>query len=102
MKSYQNLFLKRWNSEVLFAQNMEDNWLHESYMNPNGMGGWSGYCLTQEMVDSYHMANGERPILGYNGDGTPIINPASGYMEKGSVQKQIQTGTIRTISIICM
>ena len=92
MKSYQNLFLKRWNSEVLFAQNMEDNWLHESYMNPNGMGGWSGYCLTQEMVDSYHMANGERPILGYNGDGTPIINPASGYMEKGFSTKADPNG----------
>lgn len=87
MKSYQNLFLQRWNSEILFAQNIDNNWMHESYINPNGMAGWSGYCLTQEMVDAYHMANGELPILGYNTDGSPVINPASGYVEKGFATK---------------
>lgn len=29
------------------------------------------------------MKNGEMPILGYNEDGSPIINPESGYVENG-------------------
>ena len=29
------------------------------------------------------MKNGEVPIWGYNEDGSPIINPNSGYVEKG-------------------
>jgi len=41
----------------------------------------SGQCPTQDLVDSYEMANGEAPITGYaDGDHlNPIINPASGY-----------------------
>ena len=52
-------------------------------MAANGMGGWSGLCPTQELVDAYEMANGSTPIIGYNADGTPIINGASGYSETG-------------------
>jgi hypothetical protein len=41
----------------------------------------TGPCPSQELVDSYEMANGEAPITGYaNADRTqPIVNPASGY-----------------------
>lgn len=41
----------------------------------------AGATPTQELVDSYDMANGEQPILGYaDADHLqPIINPASGY-----------------------
>ncbi len=41
----------------------------------------TGPCPTQEMVDSYEMANGEPPVLGYQDDAhlQPILNPASGY-----------------------
>lgn len=43
-----------------------------------------GLAATQEMVDSYFMANGKLPILGYDADGkTPIINVQSGYVEEG-------------------
>ena len=83
VKSYQELFLNRWNDEVLFARNM-GVWDHqERCTSPNGMGGWSGYCPTQELVDSYQMVNGEQPILGYNPDGSPIINEESGYSDAG-------------------
>ncbi len=33
----------------------------------------------QELVDAFLMKDGSRPILGYNADGSPIINPESGY-----------------------
>ena len=41
----------------------------------------AGTCPTQEMVDSYEMANGEPPISGYSDAQhlNPVINPASGY-----------------------
>ncbi len=41
----------------------------------------AGPCSTQDLVDSYEMANGEAPITGYS-DATrlvPIVNSASGY-----------------------
>ena len=41
----------------------------------------SGPCPTQDLVDSYEMANGETPITGYSDASrlVPIINSASGY-----------------------
>ncbi len=41
----------------------------------------AGPCPTQDLVDSYEMANGQVPITGYaNADRTtPIVNEASGY-----------------------
>ena len=86
MRSYQELFLVDWNDEVLFArtpQNDGSNEDLERHTSANGMGGWSGYAPTQEMVDAYQMEDGTQPIEGYNSDGSPIINPASGYQETG-------------------
>ena len=83
MRNYQELFYMRWNKEVLFARN-QSTWDHqERCTSPNGMGGWSGYCPTQELVDAYEMADGSTPILGYEAGGKPIINPESGYQETG-------------------
>jgi starch-binding outer membrane protein, SusD/RagB family len=41
----------------------------------------AGPCPTQDLVDSYEMANGEAPITGYSDASrlVPIINSASGY-----------------------
>ncbi|QNL50455.1 RagB/SusD family nutrient uptake outer membrane protein [Olivibacter sp. SDN3] len=43
----------------------------------------TGPCPTQELIDSYEMANGEPPILGYTDDDRtiPTINNSSGYDE---------------------
>lgn len=41
------------------------------------------WVLLGELVDAFYMKNGEMPILGYNEDGSPIINPESGYVENG-------------------
>jgi len=87
MRNYQELFYVRHNKEVLFARNM-GNWDHqERCTSPNGMGGWSGYCPTQELVDAYEMADGSTPILGYEANGQPIINPESGYRETGYAEE---------------
>ncbi|HBG40488.1 MAG TPA: RagB/SusD family nutrient uptake outer membrane protein [Porphyromonadaceae bacterium] len=43
-----------------------------------------GMAATQEAVDAYFMANGLKPISGYQSDEkTPIINSTSGYTEEG-------------------
>ena len=54
---------------------------------PLSLGGWSGLCPTQELVDAYEMADGTTPILGYNADGSPIINSESGYSEEGFTEE---------------
>jgi len=43
----------------------------------------AGPCPTQDLVDSYEMANGEAPITGYSDADNlkPIVNAASGYDE---------------------
>jgi len=47
-----------------------------------GFGGVAGTYPTQNLVDMYEMKDGTIPILGHNADGSPIINPESGYNEQ--------------------
>ena len=85
--SYYNMSLKRFsegNKEILFGRPENENlnsWL--AHHLPKGIGGNAAMGVTQELVDAFYMKNGEMPILGYNEDGSPIINPESGYVENG-------------------
>lgn len=45
----------------------------------NGGGAVLGCLPTQNLVDAYDMKNGKEAITGYDANGNPIINPASGY-----------------------
>lgn len=47
-----------------------------------GYGGSAGTYPTQNLIDMYEMRDGSIPILGHNADGSPIINPASGYSDE--------------------
>lgn len=47
-----------------------------------GYGGSAGTYPTQNLIDMYEMEDGSIPITGYNADGSPIINSASGYVEQ--------------------
>lgn len=85
--SYYNMSLKRFsegNKEILFGRPENENlnsW--QAHHLPKGIGGNAAMGVTQELVDAFYMKNGEMPILGYNEDGSPIINPESGYVENG-------------------
>lgn len=84
VKNYQNIFLDNWNREILWAKNIAgyDHWLNCA--DPVSFGCFAILDPTQEMVDAYEMEDGSTPILGYTDNGlTPIINPASGYVETG-------------------
>ena len=88
LKNYQEVFTVKNNSEILFARTEPELAYHqEMCAAPNSQGGWSGYCPLQTLVDSYEMADGSKPITGYNSNGIPIINPASGYQETGYVEQ---------------
>lgn len=87
MQNYKQIFEINWNDEVLFARNNDGNsgysFGQEANSNPISLNGYSGYSPTQEIVDAYEMENGEPPIDGFDVQGNPIINPASGYREFG-------------------
>jgi len=89
--SYYNMSLKRFsdgNKEIVFGRphnNDLNNW--QAHHLPKGVRGNAAMGITQGLVDAFFMANGERPILGYNDDGSPIINAASGYSERGFSDK---------------
>lgn len=82
-ESYQNIFIVDWNSEIIWAKPAGGFWEMDLACSPRFVKGWSGWGVTQEMVDAYFMKNGESPILGYNADGSPVINQKSGYVEEG-------------------
>lgn len=84
--SYQNVMFRRFdegNKEILFARNNNNRWEYDKHAQPRGTGGNGGLGVTQTLVDAFFMSNGLVPISGYNSNGSPIINTASGYTESG-------------------
>ncbi len=83
--NYSGIFKENWNPEVIFcsggyrsnatfmANTSPTSLLSGNY---NGSGQWGP---TQQQVDAYAMANGRYPITGYESDGTPQVDVASGY-----------------------
>lgn len=90
VKNYQELFYVNFNDEVIWTINDPAYNNIDAYSEPRGMAGavWQHQAPTQNLVDDYEMANGERPILGYNADMTPVINPLSGYTENGQTNTE--------------
>ncbi|MGL4293361.1 MAG: RagB/SusD family nutrient uptake outer membrane protein [Bacteroidales bacterium] len=83
-KDYSDVFLKRWNKELLFSRTISGyGW--RVITTPRAVGGnaYGGVGPTQKMVDSYAMANGYYPVTGYNADGSPVIDSRSEYVETG-------------------
>lgn len=88
-KSCRNVMLTDWNSEVIFSRKGSVNSRqyelcprHDGAPSGDVKGG-TGLSATQTMVDAFFMANGLSPVTGYNGDGSPIVNAASGYQTSG-------------------
>jgi hypothetical protein len=80
--SLKNVFLKDWNTEIIMAKTT-DLYSADKNGSPYTLGGWSSWGPTQSAVDAYFMSNGQAPVTGYNADGSPVINTASGYTETG-------------------
>ena len=58
MENYRYLFVENWNKEIIFAKNVAIYDQMERAAAPLSLGGWSGLCPTQELVDAYEMADG--------------------------------------------
>lgn len=84
-KNYTRYFNERVNDEnMLVYLRASDNDLYNLFpaFNPWNVNKELTTVPTQWLVDCYDMADGSEPILGYNGDNSPVINPASGYDEQ--------------------
>ena len=100
--SYYNLSLMRFsegNKEIIFGfPNAIDlgNW--QAHHLPKGIGGNAAMGVTQELVDAFFMEDGTRPILGYNEDGSPKLNPEcklyseNGFSTENEMRKTRWTG----------
>lgn len=84
--NYASLFFRgnSYNSEVIWSRpfdrlaDPETTYLDLS-LYPNGYNGFGQVHPLQNLVDDYEMTNGELPVLGYNSNGSQIINPDAGY-----------------------
>lgn len=84
-KSYTRYFNERSNTEnMLVYLRPPTNDLYNLFpaFNPWNVNKELTTVPTQWLVDCYDMADGSEPILGYNSDYSPIINPASGYNDQ--------------------
>lgn len=65
---------------------MDSGGYFDKQCTPRGMGlnGVGAICVSQSLVDAFFMKDGKMPILGYNSDGSPILNPdVDNYSESG-------------------
>ncbi len=83
MQNYTNIFLQNHNKEVLWATNYQAYQHLERCSNPIGYGGFSIMSVSQQLVDAYRDDQGRTIVTGYNTDGSPVINSATGYTETG-------------------
>lgn len=81
--SYRDVFLDSWNEEWILGRNNNSLGSYQRSSTPRLANGYASMGPTQQLVDTYRMSNGEEPITGYAGDGSPIINASSGYSETG-------------------
>jgi hypothetical protein len=94
--SYQNMLFTTanfGNKEILFARAYGDTDTYDRHAQPRGTAGNGGLGVTQTLVDAFFMKNGLPAITGYNADGSPVINAASGYNESGFSTEAVSAKT---------
>lgn len=84
--SYRDLFLDVWNIEWILGRNTNNIASYQRSCTPRLANGYASLGPTQQLIDAYRMEDGSVPITGYLADGSPIINPESGYSETGFSQ----------------
>ncbi|MFA7139798.1 MAG: RagB/SusD family nutrient uptake outer membrane protein, partial [Proteiniphilum sp.] len=82
IKSYQGVTFEEWNNEVIWGVWYTDGQgLNVRCLPPRVVKeGYGGFAPSVKLVDTYPMAkSGRYPVMGYNADGSPVIDPKSGY-----------------------
>lgn len=93
--SYKNLFMEDWNNEVIFAKPSGSFWEQQLASSPRFVSGWSGWGVTQEMVDAFFTRTGypvEKAADGtyfaadgsYSEDGFSTSTGDNGYTQAGT------------------
>ncbi|SEJ39835.1 Starch-binding associating with outer membrane [Dyadobacter sp. SG02] len=86
IKSYQGIFFKFWNSEVIWGRwlGAANAWVVRANPPRVVKEGYGGYSPSLKLVDTYPMAaSGRYPVTGYDANGYPVIDQKSGYREEG-------------------
>jgi hypothetical protein len=86
IKSYQGIFFKFWNSEVIWGRwlGAANAWVVRANPPRAVKEGYGGYAPSLKLVDTYPMAvSGRYPVTGYDATGYPIVDAKSGYREEG-------------------
>lgn len=85
IKSYQGGIFDKWNDELIWGKWTSGFDIIVRCSPPRVVReGYGGYAASIKLVDTYPMAkSGRYPITGYKADGTPIIDPKSGYVGDG-------------------
>jgi hypothetical protein len=86
IKSYQGIFFKFWNSEMILGRwlGAANGWVVRANPPRVVKEGYGGYAPSLKLVDTYPMAeSGRYPVTGYDATGYPVIDPKSGYQEEG-------------------
>lgn len=78
-EDYYGITTVNWNSEIIWTDGYKNRYYWGINTVPSGLSGYGGIGPTQQQVDAYAMSNGRYPITGYDSDGNPIVDPASGY-----------------------
>jgi hypothetical protein len=92
-KSYSGIFFSTWNPEIIFGKWEGDgaNWNRRALPPEIGLDyAYGGYSPSMKLVDTYPMqTNGRFPVTGYERNGYPVIDPASGYREEGFTENYV-------------
>lgn len=80
-EDYYGVYLETWNKELIFTSGYAGRWNLAVVTTPTVLNAYGGVGPTQQQVDAYAMSNGRYPINGYDENGMPQIDKASGYSE---------------------
>lgn len=93
--SYKELFMTDWNQEVIWAKPSGSFWEQQLASSPRFVSGWSGWGVTQEMVDAFFTKTGYPLLEGtdgkmyaadgsYSEDGFSTSTGDNGYTQSGT------------------
>lgn len=88
-EDYNGVLGKTWNSELIFTDGYKARSTLAMNVAPTSLGGtaYGAVGPTQQQVDAYAMSNGRYPIVGYNSDGSPVVDKQSGYDAATELEK---------------
>ena len=102
--NYMGIMHETWNSELIFTASGFRSSNHIAFHTTptdNAIGSihYGGFGPTQQQVDAYAMANGRYPITGYQEDGTPKIDGASGYSANEFAKESFANPYLQAIGV---